>query len=285
MSTKPDETKLISYLYGELGERETLEIQSYLQQHPEELEQLRQLKEVLTMMGRLKDKEVIAPSVVPFYDSKATSQKSLLAFGAVRTVLSIAASFLLIMVAGKLLNTEINYNQGELRISFGNKNQAAEEAIAQASLSPDVVQQMINSSMIRNNKTMQESWADQQKELAKSVNGNLVLTSNRIDGIMKAAAQASEDQVRTYVSGLQNDNLRLMNDYLKLSSVEQQKYLESLLVDFSKYLQEQRNQDLALFQTRMSSIEKNTNQLKQETEQILTSIISNKGIGKKVNSY
>ncbi len=102
---------------------------------------------------------------------------------------------------------------------------------------------------------------------------------------MKATALASEDQVRTFVSGLQNDNLRLMKDYLKLSSTEQQKYVESLLVDFSKYLQEQRNQDLALFQTRMSSIEKNTNQFKEETEQILTSIITNKGVSKKTNSY
>ena len=102
---------------------------------------------------------------------------------------------------------------------------------------------------------------------------------------MKASAQASEDQVRIFVSGLQSDNLRLMKDYLKLSSTEQQKYVEGLLVDFSKYLQEQRNQDLALFQTRMSSIEKNTNQFKQETEQILTSIITSKSGNKKTNSY
>jgi len=284
MSTKPDESKLISYLYGELEEHEALEVRLYLQQHPEELEQLHQLEEVLTTMGRVKDKEVIAPSVVST-ETRVSSQRSFLDSGPVRTVLSIAASFLLIMVVGKLLDTKINYSEGELRISFGDRKQATVESINQASLSPDDVQQMINSSMMKNNETIQASWVEHEKELDKSIKGNLVLNSKRIDGIMKATAQASEDQVRTFVAGLQSDNLRLMKDYLKLSSTEQQKYVEGLLVDFSKYLQEQRNQDLALFQTRMSSIEKNTNQFKQETEQILTSIITNKGVSKKTNSY
>lgn len=284
MSTKPDESKLISYLYGELEEHEAKEIRLYLQQHPEELEHLRQLEGVLSTMSRLKDKEVIAPSVVSTGNNKI-STKSLLGAGPVRTVLSIAASFLLIMVVGRLLGTEINYGGGELRIGFGGKKSAGVESSMQASLSPDDVQQMINSSMVKNNETIQASWAEHQKDLDQSINSNLVLNSKRIDGIMKATAQASEDQVRTFVSGLQNDNLRLMKDYLTLSSTEQQKYVEGLLVDFSKYLQEQRNQDLALFQTRMSSIEKNTDQFKQETEQILTSIITNKGVGKKMNSY
>ncbi len=285
MSTKPDESKLISYLYGELEEQEALEVQHYLQQHPEELEQLHQLEEVLTTMGRLKDKEVIAPSVVSTYDTKVSSQRSFLGSGPVRTVLSIAASFLLIMVVGKFLDTEINYGEGEFTISFGTKRPARVESITQVSLSPDDVQHMINSSVMKNNEVIQTSWVEHRKELDRSINGNLVLNSKRIDGLMKASAQASEDQVRIFVSGLQSDNLRLMKDYLKLSSTEQQKYVESLLVDFSKYLQEQRNQDLALFQTRMSSIEKNTNQFKQETEQILTSIITSKSGNKKTNSY
>jgi len=63
-------------------------------------------------------------------------------------------------------------------------------------------------------------------------------------------------------------------------------YVENLLVDFSKYLQEQRKQDLVFFQSRMSSIEKNSSQFKQETEQILSSIISNpESAIKKVNNY
>ena len=103
---------------------------------------------------------------------------------------------------------------------------------------------------------------------------------------MKVTSQASQNQVRTFVAGLQEENLKLMKDYLKLSGNEQKTYVEALLVDFSKYLQEQRKQDFQLFQTRMSSIEKNTDQFKQETEQILATIISGpEGSVRKVNNY
>ena len=59
-----------------------------------------------------------------------------------------------------------------------------------------------------------------------------------------------------------------------LSGADQKKYMESLLVDFSNYLQEQRKQDLMIVQSKVNSIEKNSNQFKQETEQILASLIS-----------
>ena len=74
-----------------------------------------------------------------------------------------------------------------------------------------------------------------------------------------------------------------MQDYFQLSTSEQKKYMETMLTDFSGYLQEQRKQDLQLVQTKMNYLEKNSNQLKQETEQILTSLISNPNRNK--NNY
>jgi hypothetical protein len=59
--------------------------------------------------------------------------------------------------------------------------------------------------------------------------------------------------------------------------------MENMLVDFSNYLQEQRKQDMQFVQAKVNSLEKNNNQFKQETEQILTSLISNPG--KKKNNY
>lgn len=286
MNTKPDENTLISYLYGELTEVESKEILKYLMQHPEEQEHVRQLQDVLTTMSRLKDKEVIAPSFVGEESRiKPPTLRSLWNSASVRTVMSIAASFLLILVVGKFLGTEVNYSSGELRISFTPHKINSKEAMEQQiPLSTNQIQSMINSSLAQNNDALQATLSAHQLEIDKSVKNNLVFNSRKIDSYMKTASQASQDQVRTFVSGLQNENLRLMKDYLQLSSSEQQKYMENLLVDFSKYLQEQRNQDFKLFQTRMTNIEKNTDQFKQETEQILTSLISNR-ISKKQNSY
>jgi methionyl-tRNA synthetase len=76
------------------------------------------------------------------------------------------------------------------------------------------------------------------------------------------------------VSGLQAENMQLVKNYFQLTSSEQKQYIESLLVDFAKYLQQQRNDDLQVVQTQLNSLQQNTDIFKQETEQILTSIIS-----------
>jgi hypothetical protein len=91
---------------------------------------------------------------------------------------------------------------------------------------------------------------------------------------VQQASKASQDDIRRFAASLQNENQELVKNYFQLTSNEQQKYIEGLLVDFSKYLQQQRNNDLNTLQTRLSSIEQNTTVFKQETEQILASIIS-----------
>ncbi|NBP68644.1 MAG: hypothetical protein EBU52_07845, partial [Cytophagia bacterium] len=86
-------------------------------------------------------------------------------------------------------------------------------------------------------------------------------------------------QIAAYVASIQTENMRMMQDYMKLTSTEQKDYMENLLVDFSKYLQQQRNDDLRLLQTKITDVEQNSNLFKAETEQILTSLISNSGTG------
>lgn len=73
MSYKPDEGTLISYLYGELDAKESEKVQQYFQEHPEEMNQMHQMVGVLDMMGKVKDKEVIAP---PIFMDDAPAGKS-----------------------------------------------------------------------------------------------------------------------------------------------------------------------------------------------------------------
>jgi hypothetical protein len=188
-----------------------------------------------------------------------------------------------LLVAARLIGPEVTYSHGELRISF---NDAPKNPVVEQSLTTNEVQQMINTSLVKNNETIAANWEESNQKIQESLNKNLTTNSARIDKLISVASLASQDQVRTFVSGLQEENLKLMQDYFKLSSKDQQVYVESLLVDFTKYLNEQRKQDLILFQARMNNIEKNTDQFKQETEQILASIISNpEGTVRKVNNY
>ncbi|MFM9836741.1 MAG: anti-sigma factor family protein [Cyclobacteriaceae bacterium] len=279
MNYKPDEGTLMAYLYGELDAAETEKVQLYLQQHPEELKKLQGLGNARDILAQVQDKEVIAPPI--FMDD--ANVKPLWQSSYFKTVMSIAASLLFLMVAGKFLGTEINYSGGELKISFGGKREAVKEMI-QPSLTEEKVKEMIQLSLANNNEVVTSSWSEDQKRLSQSIKQNLDQNSKKIDALMKGAADASQEQVRGFVASLQNENLKLMKNYFQLSAADQKKYTESLLVDFSQYLKEQRKQDMMLFQTRVSSIEKNTDQFKQETEQLIANIISNPS-SKNKNSY
>lgn len=280
MNYKPDENTLIAYLYGELDEKEQEKLAQYFREHPEELKHVKALAHARDIMGAINDKEVIAPPV--FMDDHSRG-RPIWHSSTVRWITGMAASFLFLMVAARLIGMEILYSRGEVRISFGKKQEVPAQ-IDPSRLTVDQVQTMIGSSLIKNNEFIAARWEENQRKMDASIRYRLDLNSKKTEDMMKNASLASQEQIRSFVNGLQNENLRSMKEYLQLSSAEQKKYVEGILVDFSKYLQEQRNQDFDLFQTRMSSMEKNTDQFKQETEQILASIISNSG-SKKQNNY
>lgn len=101
---------LMAYLYGELTATEAEKVQLYLQQHPEVLKKLQGLGELRTVISHIQDQEVIAPPI--FMDD--ANVKPLWQSNYFKTVMSIAASLLFLMVAGKFLGTEISYSNGEL---------------------------------------------------------------------------------------------------------------------------------------------------------------------------
>ena len=124
---------------------------------------------------------------------------------------------------------------------------------------------------------MQESWAETQKNWMHPLLKTWRQIRIRSITSSRDASAASQDQISDFVAGMQAENLQVVKNYFQLSSDEQKQYIESLLVDFAKYLQQQRNDDLQVVQTRLNSIEKNTDVFKQETEQILSSIITTVG--------
>jgi hypothetical protein len=124
---------------------------------------------------------------------------------------------------------------------------------------------------------MQASLRETQKQLDASIRSNLAFNSGKMDQLVREASTASQQQIRQFVDGIRTENMEQVKDYFQLTATEQKKYIENLLVDFAKYLQQQRNNDLQLVQTRMNSLEQNTDLFKQETEQILSSIITTVG--------
>jgi len=282
MSYKPDEAKLMAYLYDELEGEEKLMVEKYFQENPAALKELKELQNLRTLLSAVEDKEVIAPPIV-VEDSR---QRYFWNAPYFKTISSIAASLLILMLVGKLTGIQITSSGNEVRLSFGAPSVQPASPV-QASLSKQEVQQMIDESIQTTNNAMLANWSDeQQKRLDESIKRNLSNNSAKINDLVKQASQASQDEIRRFVASMQSENQEMVKNYFQLTSSEQEKYIEGLLVDFAKYVNQQRSNDLETIQTRLTSIEQNTSVFKQETEQILASIISNgQGSGAANRSY
>lgn len=278
MSYKPDERDFMAYLYDEMESPEKEKFERYLLENPGAQENLAGFKRLHHMMAAVKDKEVIAPPIVigdatPRFNWNTPY---------LRTILSIAASLILIILVGRVAGIQASFADNEFRLSFGTskETQAVPVTVTEetpAPLTAQEVQNMINSALNENNVAMQTSWKQTQEKLDASVRNNLAISSARINELVMQASTASQDQIRQFVAGIQAENSQAIKDYFRLTSTEQKKYIENLVVDFAKYLQQQRADDMQLVQSRLNNLEQNTDMFKQETEQILSSIITSVG--------
>ncbi|HAC25247.1 MAG TPA: hypothetical protein DCE81_10055 [Cytophagales bacterium] len=280
MKTKLDQEMLMAYLYDDLTPQQRADVERYLEEHAEARAELQALQNVRNRLHAVEDKEVIAPSFI--FPDKQARKSTLWRTDFMKVSLGLAAGLALFMATLSLVGTRISWSEGELVIRMGEPKSIAQPT---ESLTASHVQNMIDQSLQQNNEVWKTELAANQARLDQSVKSALAANSSRMDRLVQVAATASEAQVRQFATDLQDRNLAAMKDYMKLSSNEQKVYIENLLIDFSKYLQEQRSQDLTMFQARMTDIEKNTGQFQQETEQILASIISSANPKTKFTSY
>jgi len=272
MKYNPTEADWIDYLYGNMSSEQVMRFEAYLIENPEAQKKLESLQEMRKWMTSVEDKEVIAP---PLFITNA--QNSFWQFPYAKTILSIAASLLIIIIAGWLTNFHIQTDGNGIRFAFG-EEKIIEPVDAKPNLTNEEVQVLINQSIASNATALEQKWMQQQEELKKSVNKNLARTASnneKFDLLVQQVASASQTQVQAYMASMQQQNLKSMQEYLTLTSNDQKAYIEGLLVDFAKYLQQQRNDDLRLLQAKITDVEQTNNQFKAETEQILTSLISN----------
>lgn len=276
MNYKPSHADWMAYLYNEMEGAEKEKMEQYLLSSVEARQELEQFRMLRKQMATVHDKEVIAPPIVMQDNS---NQRFIWNAPYLKVVASIAASLLIIMLAGWLTDAQISAGNGEFKISFGKQTVQPEldtEQVVPALTSAEV-QNMIQQAVAQNNQAMQTSWNESQHKLDASIKQNLAVNSAKVDKLVREASTASQDQIRSFVSTMQAENMASVKNYFQLTSSEQKDYIENLLVDFAKYLQQQRNDDLQLVETRLTRIEKNTTVFKEETEQILSSIINTVG--------
>ncbi len=272
MNHKPDEALLIAYLYGEVQGDEKTAVEQYLREHPDVYQRLQEMNFVRESLQRIADKEVIAPPIVLEENRSVTFWNT----GYMRMITGIAASLALLMLVARFTGLTIQAGNGTMTIGFASSFAVPDtKQKAAAALTSEEVQQMINQSMAQNNALLQVNWQDSQQQLDASIRNNLAEFSDaRMRSLTKQVSNASEEQIRAFAMTLQAENARMIKDYLALNANDQRAYMEELLVDFARYLEQQHRSDLQMLQARLTNLEEENDEFRYETGQILASIIN-----------
>ncbi len=273
MNFKPDEKDWMAYLYGELEGEESARMDQYIQDNPEAREELASFHQLRGLLRGVEDKEVIAP---PIFVGDA-KQRTFWSTPYFRTIISIAASVLLIILVGKVTGLQMGFSDNQFVIHFGEPLRPKVEETydkPEPTLTAEDVQRMIDATVEKNNAQVSATLKESHQALQASIRQNLEANSGRIDNLMREVSLASQEQIRQYVANLQEQNNELVKEYFRLSTAEQKDYIEDILVDFAQYVQQQRANDLQVVQLELNNLKQNTDVFKYETEQILSTIIS-----------
>ena len=273
MNYKPNQSILISYLYGELDKEEQEKVEAYINSSPEAAKELEELEDVRDLLGKLPDKEVINP----FYswrDADSLIDKKLKRdqWGFLKPVIGIAASIILIMIVGVLTNTRINFRNQGIVISFG--NQLSQPAL----ISQSEVQNLVKSE-VRNQVTKsKELFLEELQKIENNLDTRFVSNGdhqlNSIKNVIDNQLDVKEERIQKLVRDLQRENLKILAEYLEHAGMQQEFYIQGILSDFSLYIENQREEDLHLIEVNLRFLKDNSDLQFQETGQILASIIN-----------
>ncbi|MEP1033820.1 hypothetical protein [Ekhidna sp.] len=257
MNYKPEESTLISYLYGELSAEENRKVEEYLSGNDEAASELEELKSTLSIMGQLKDKEVDVPTFT--FDHSA---KVVVANGSAslfwRQSMAIAASIALLLFIGYLTRFNVSVGEDGFQLAFGEQNKGFSQV---------AVQSMIAEAISENNNNLNQKLATTEAGIKEYVkDNNQSLQSKFVSQVSEQPMSESdfEHERQQYLSYLK----QLIED----SEQSHKVYTDQIMTDFAIFLDIQRQNDMQVIQTRFNNLEDNTELNAFKTDQILSNL-------------
>ncbi|MEQ8907424.1 hypothetical protein [Ekhidna sp.] len=254
MSYKPEESTLIAYLYDELEGADRKKVEEYLSGNVLAQKELEELKDTLSIMGHLKDKEVEIPTFTFENASQVVvGKKSEISFW--RRSFAIAASIALVMLIGYVTEFKVAWNEG-FQLSFG---ESATEYNQQE------VESMIAAAIEKNNKELDQRIENTAASLKQFVDDENQSFQTKLTSQV-SQPEGFESQRKQY--------LEQLRQLVEASELAQKKYTDQVLMDFAIFLDMQRQNDLEVIQTRFDNLQNNTELNQLQTNQILANLIS-----------
>ncbi|MEO9853123.1 MAG: hypothetical protein ABJH72_00550 [Reichenbachiella sp.] len=264
MENKIDEAKIIDYLYGELPKEESKEIEKALKGNPELKAEIEGMQATRDVLGKLEDKEMIAPTFV--FDQRANSI-SFFQSDAFKWVGSIAAGLTLLLLSAALLNFNVSNTTQGLQIGFGELAPLQDEE-----LNKENVKAWMSEVMKDYESSTDEKIAAVQTQLSAEMESQDQKNMTLMAGMMKKHAAGTGQLMQQYVAQLNDENKEIIQNFFTVSSEKQKKYVKTVMADFNEFYQNQRNYDLRLIETSLSKIQNNQDVKQLEQDQLLASL-------------
>ena len=271
MKYNPTESSFISYLYGEMPAKEKKQMEAWLTAHPEKADELKQMGQARSIMQQLEDQSVSVPLNLLVQENQSGNNKVWWQTWSVRA----AAIGMLLMLTAYFTNLNIQWKDQHLLISFGDAPQLLN------------AEDVLNSqrAFLAEESRVRNDWQQQQDSLNQQWGAQLVALSEQLGEIdMKTqrlnARQSSQTaslttaQIDQLKKELIESNYQLMTDLLLDASRYQKDYTEQLLTEFSRFIEQQRLQDLQLMELALNNVLEQADEQQQNTEIMLAEIIT-----------
>lgn len=263
MSFEPTNEQLIDFVYGNLPETERLKIEQAIEENGSIKEQIEALSESRSFLNNLEDEEVLEPDRFIWELSKKQQKQRML-----WPITAVAASLTLLLLVAYATQFKVSY--GTFELAFGE----TEPVVMPAAMTSQQVQDMINQSIVSNNVSFVAQLDDTKFDFEARLMANNKLQLKDMHRIAAKSKELPDGQVQEYLVQLNETNRTMVNDFFTASAVEQKDYMNSILTDFFEFVDTKRKDDYYVLRASIDDLEYKNEQKTQETDQILSSILT-----------
>lgn len=264
MENKIDEAKIIDYLYGELPDEESKQIENLLKENPELKMEMEGMQATRQALDVLEDKEIIPPTFV--FNNKGETI-SFFQSSAFRWVSSIAAGLTLLLISAAVLNLNMTRTEEGLQIGFGELTPLPNEE-----LNRENVKAWMAEAMDEYESSTDQKIAAVQTQLTSEMENQDQKNIALMTSMMKNHASGTNQLMQEYVAQLNDENKEIIQNFFTVSNEKQKKYVKTVMADFNEFYQNQRNYDMRLIETSLNKIQNNQDVKQLEQDQLLASL-------------
>ena len=266
MMFKPGPEAWMSFLYGEMSAEEEQQMKEYLDKHPEAQAELEAFQQTRSLMQKVP--EVQTPPIPNLIFQEKTKIKWFQ-----NSWLHAVAAGLALLISAKLIGVQVKFQDKTFSIQFGSPEIDKEKE--------ELVQKIAQLEI--QNEQLQKQYVPQQNDsLFRAVvdlGASLKQVEKRNEWLASRMNKPVWDEQK--IAQLKNDigeaNYEMVLSMLGETQKFQQAYTDQLLVDFSQFLEDQRQQDLKLMEVAFNHIIEQNDIQQEETQYLLNELMTQLG--------